>query len=75
LHETNRELTFCRANLSDPSNLVIEVDFRLPTVFIEGEYKAQGKIAGLPIGRKGVYNMTMRKDASRVGVSFTRYVL
>jgi hypothetical protein len=69
LHQTNSELIFCRANLSDPSNLVIEVDFRLPTVFIEGDYKAQGKIAGLPLGGKGVYNMTMRKDVSRVGVS------
>jgi hypothetical protein len=60
------ELIFCRANLSDPSNLVIDVDYRLPTAFVEGEYKAHGKIVGFPIGGKGVYNISMRKDVFRV---------
>lgn len=51
----------CRANINDPSNLLIEVDFRFPSVFIEGEYKAQGKIVGFPLGGKGVYNISLSK--------------
>ena len=51
----------CRANFNDPSNMLIEVDFRLPSVFVEGEYKAQGKIVGFPLGGKGVYNISMSK--------------
>jgi hypothetical protein len=58
-------LTSCRANLSDPTNLVIDVDFRIPAVVVKGEYKAQGKIVGFPISGKGVYNISMRKDCSR----------
>jgi len=41
--------------------MLIEVDFRLPSVFVEGEYKAQGKIVGFPLGGKGVYNISMSK--------------
>jgi hypothetical protein len=31
-------------------------------VFIEGEYKAQGKIIHFTLGGKGVYNISMSKD-------------
>jgi hypothetical protein len=58
-------LISCRANLSDPSNLVIDVDIRIPAVVIKGEYKAQGKIVNFPISGKGVYNISMRKDYPR----------
>jgi hypothetical protein len=54
-------LVCCRANLSDPSNLVIDVDFRIPAAVVKGEYKAQGKVAGFPIAGKGVYNISMSK--------------
>lgn len=53
------EILDFRANLSDPSNLLIEVDFRLPSVFVEGQYKAQGKIVYFPVGGKGVYNISL----------------
>ena len=55
------KLCLCRANLNDPSNLLIEVDLRFPSVFVEGEYKAQGRIVAFPLGGKGVYNISMRK--------------
>jgi hypothetical protein len=51
----------CRTNLSDPSNLVIDVDFRIPAMVVKGEYKSQGKVVGFPINGKGVYNISMRK--------------
>jgi hypothetical protein len=65
-------LISCRANLSDPSNVVIDVDYRIPAPVIKGEYKAQGKIAGFPIGGKGVYNISMRKDYPSCGGNMTR---
>jgi hypothetical protein len=55
----------CRANLSDPSAVVIDVDFLLPFGFVEGEYKADGKFAIFPVGGKGVYNISLSKDALR----------
>jgi hypothetical protein len=54
-------LVSCRANLSDPSNLVIDVDIRIPAVVVKGEYKAQGKVAGFTMAGKGVYNISMSK--------------
>ena len=53
--------SLCRSNFVDPSNLLIEVDLRFPSLFVEGEYKAQGKIVGFPLGGKGVYNISMSK--------------
>jgi hypothetical protein len=40
---------------------LIEVDMRFPSIFVEGEYKAQGRIVGLSLGGKGVYNISMSK--------------
>ncbi|KAJ9577441.1 hypothetical protein L9F63_005942 [Diploptera punctata] len=48
-----------RANLTDPDNLEFQVDFYIPHVFVEGEYKADGKIVTFPIGGKGIYNISM----------------
>ncbi|PSN55183.1 hypothetical protein C0J52_00604 [Blattella germanica] len=48
-----------RANLSDPQDLRVEVGFAIPHVFVEGEYKADGKIVAFPIAGKGVYNISM----------------
>ena len=48
-----------RANMSDPDNLEFQVDFYIPHVFIEGEYKADGKIVAFPISGKGVYNNSL----------------
>jgi hypothetical protein len=59
----------CRTNLSDPSNLVIDVDFRIPAITIKGEYKAEGKVAGFPISGKGVYNISTRKDCPSTAVT------
>jgi hypothetical protein len=53
------EILGFRSNFVDPSNLLIEVDLRFPSLFVEGEYKAQGKIVGFPLGGKGVYNISM----------------
>ncbi|XP_069682343.1 protein takeout-like [Periplaneta americana] len=53
------EVLDIRTNLSDPSNMAIDVDFRMPSVFIEGQYKAEGKIVAFPISGKGVFNNSL----------------
>ncbi|XP_021924751.1 protein takeout-like [Zootermopsis nevadensis] len=62
------EILDFRANLSDSSNLVFDIDYRLPTALAEGEYKAQGKIVGFTFGGKGVYNISMSDVTATCGV-------
>ncbi|XP_049774147.1 protein takeout-like [Schistocerca cancellata] len=48
-----------RANLDDGGLFRMEVDVGFQQLFLEGDYKAQGKIIVFPINGKGVYNISM----------------
>ncbi|XP_067014150.2 circadian clock-controlled protein daywake [Anabrus simplex] len=53
------QVTDVRATLNDSKTFELLIDVRFPVLFLEGDYKAQGKIVVFPINGKGVYNISM----------------
>ncbi|KAK7870181.1 hypothetical protein R5R35_012736 [Gryllus longicercus] len=56
---TSAQVLAVRSNLNDSNKFHMEVDLYFPRIFMEGDYKAQGKIVVFPIEGKGVYNISL----------------
>lgn len=50
----------CRAKLADDS-LDMEIDVHFPTMFIEGDFKMEGKIGNFPFSGRGPWNVSISK--------------
>jgi hypothetical protein len=56
---------FQRSDFKDPENINLEVDFYIPKILVEGNYKIDGLIADFPVSGKGTYNISMSKSLKK----------
>ncbi|XP_067014328.1 protein takeout [Anabrus simplex] len=48
-----------RTQLDDPKNFHAEIDFTMPAILVEGDYKVDAKLFGIPLNTKGFFNISM----------------
>lgn len=56
----------CRAKLTEDA-MDMEIDVFFPTMFIEGDFKMEGKIGSFPFSGRGPWNVTICKHVSQHG--------